>query len=307
MKYLNPDIFLYIGRADAYAMATEYIRLPRDKDVHEQALLFTKYVKHPTHDIPPGNYTDDTEMSAANAHVLTEEDLPYTPLMFADAYVREFQRGKGRKGYSRKFQDFLESTKDGEDFLKNINPHSDKNGAAMRAVPIGALPDINDVLSVATLQARITHDTLEGRFSARAVALMSHFALYEDLPLDEIPGYCLTYLPEEDVKLFGHVFTERWDQGPVTARPGLSVAITTVHAVVDLLIFQPSLMKMLAQTIRWRGDTDSVAAILWGIASCRHRNEQIPEFMTNHLENGNPLTGAPYLKDIGSKLMEKFQ
>lgn len=310
MRHPDSRQLLRIGIADAYAAGAEYLKFPRDDQVRKACLEFKRYVGHPTHGHIPGTYTDDTEMSVANARVLVECEPPYTATMFADAYVREFARGNRRKGYSRGFQSFLESIRSGAEFLAQIRPDSRKNGAAMRATPFGVLPDVQQVLDAATLQARITHDTPEGRFSARAVALMSHFALRERESLREMPDYCLGKLPKEDVRQFGYVFGQKWPGKPVTSLPHASVGVTTVHAVVDLLVGESaatnSLMTMLERLIRWGGDTDSVAAVAWGIASPRFPNEPLPEFMERDLEQGSAHTGAAYLRDIGEKLMAKF-
>ena len=306
MKNPNPDMLLYIGMADAYAAGAEYLKFPDDNAVRARCLQFECYIGHPLHKARPGVYTDDTEMSVANARVLTEADASYAPLSFATAYVREFLRGGCRKGYSRKFQAFLESVTSGEEFMARISPDSDKNGACMRAMPLGVLPTVPLTLEIADLQARITHDTPEGRFSARAVALMSHFALYEPHPLDDIGDYCMDHLGSEELARFGYVFAEPWGGGPVETTERASVAITTVHAVADVIVREKSLMDMLDRVIRWGGDTDSVAAVAWGIASTRYRGEKLPDFLERELEGGDPTTGAAYLRDIGAALMMKF-
>lgn len=307
MKYPNPDMLMAIAMGDAYAAATEYIKSPRDDDTRELALLFAGYVGHPFHQMKPGTYTDDTEMSVANARVLLECQPPYTPQMFADAYVKEFAYGGRRNGYSRGFQALLESVKSGEELLARIKPDSDKNGAAMRSVPIGVLLCVQDVLDVATIQARITHDTPKGRFSARAVALMSHFALYEKGEFGaSLASYLGEHLPKKDMTKFGRIFLERWDGGPVCGRTDASVAITTVHAVFDLLTHQPTMMDVLKQVILWGGDTDSVAAIAWGIKSARTSVYDLPEFFARDLEQGNPRTGEYRLRPLGEKLMRRF-
>lgn len=310
MGYLinpNPEMLVYIGIADAYAAATEYLKLPRDRALREEALRFAGYLRHGTHSHNAGAYTDDTEMSVANAQVLIEHVPPYSPKQFADAYVCEFNRGGRRKGYSRRFQQFLEEVRDGDEFLSRIDPRSDKNGAAMRAVPIGALSTVDDVLDVATLQARITHDTPEGRFSARAIALMSHYALYVGGQISMIAEYCCTFLPHEDDCFKKLILPgKRWPGGPVMSRGGTPVAITTVQAVADLVTHSSSLMGILEQTIRWGGDTDSVAAIAWGIASTHYRHDALPEFMRRDLESGSDRTGTTYLRAVGTRLMAKF-
>jgi ADP-ribosylglycohydrolase len=295
-----------IGVADAYGASAEYLKFPRDNAVRDALLRFDRYVQHPTHkDVAPGCYTDDTEMSVANAHVLLECAQPFTPLMFADAYVAEFKRGAGRKGYARNFQKFLESISSGAEFLAKIKPDSNKNGAAMRSVPIGVLPDCGKTLDVATMQARVTHDTADGRFSARAVALMAHLSMYSSVPLGEIPELCLALLPAED-KRYEKALVTDWKGGPVESSGKTSVGVNTVHAVCHLLAHEKSLMKMLERSIRWGGDVDSVIAIAWGIASARFADEKLPLFLDYGLEKGATTTGTPYLLDLGAKLMDKF-
>ncbi|TSC84013.1 MAG: ADP-ribosylglycohydrolase [Parcubacteria group bacterium Gr01-1014_13] len=302
MRFSNPNMLLYIAMADAYAVAVEY-----NNALEGKCLEFQGYLAHPTHGLPAGSYTDDTEMSVANALVLIQQPGFFTKLAFADAYVAEFKTGGRRKGYSKGFQTVLELVRSGKELLALIDPTSVKNGAAMRAVPIGVLPTVGKVLEVATLQASITHDTPEGRFSARAVALMSHFALYENTVLPGLGRFCQRYLPEEDVRYFGDAIFRPWPCGPVKASPGTSVAIATVQAVVTVLAQENSLMGILRQVIKWGGDTDSVAAIAWGIASARYHGDKLPSFMERDLEGGSTKTGAARLRKLGELLMYKYQ
>jgi ADP-ribosylglycohydrolase len=64
-------------------------------------------------------------------------------------------------------------------------------------------------------------------------------------------------------------------------------------------------MGILQKTIEWGGDTDSVCAIAWGIASARYQDEQLPEFLERDLELGRKY-GAAFLKDLGKQLMETY-
>ena len=305
MRFRNDKLLMYIGMADAYGMATEYIKFPRDNDVRAQSLRLLGYVKHPTHQDHPGLYTDDTEMSAANAHVLIESDAPYTKLQFANAYYAEFVRGGKRKGYSRNFQALLEEVSSGPELLERLRPDSDKNGAAMRSMPLGVIPDVAQLLDVATLQATITHNTPVGRFSARAVALMSHYALYEEGPLSEIGLYCERHLPAED-REFLKIFSRPWPGSQVVAGPNGPIGLTSVWSVAHLVSHERSLKNMLLKAIRWGGDVDSTAAIAWGIASARYQEEALPDFFTRDLERGDPRTGAGYLVELGTHLMNKY-
>lgn len=287
MRHPNPDMLLYVAMGDAYAAATEYIKLPEHEDLRARALRFERYLAHPSHGLRPGQYTDDTQMSIAVAEVLLGSDL--TREAFAAAFVRAFHRDR-RPGYARGFQSFLERTTSGAEFLANIRPDSDKNGAAMRAVPIGVLPTPERVREVAQTQARITHDTEGGVLSAAMVALMSHYALYEDGPLLGLPAYISHHLGLSENDLY-------WDGDPVTG-PGVGMA--TAVAVLTLLCEQRSLLDILRTAIEWGGDTDSVASIAWGIASARMR-EPLPPFFVGGLEPGSPF-GVPYLRRLGAEL-----
>lgn len=290
-------MLLAIACADAYCMATEYIKLPRDQHVRDAALDFARYLKHPTHSLRPGQYTDDTQMSIAVAETLVAGDLSREA--FAESFVRCFKRDQ-RDGYARGFQQLLNTVGTGSDLLEKIQPNSDKNGAAMRSVPIGAMKLPEKIVQTAETQARITHDTPDGIFSSQAVALMSHFAMYSSGRME--PGAVAAFL---SMMLPGKLqqvaeLLPVWD-GPVT---GPRVGVNTVHAVFHLVTSGMSMMDMLRQTIEWGGDTDSVAAISWGIASAR-AFEKLPDFLKRDLERGGKY-GAEFLRDLGDKLMRSI-
>lgn len=289
----NPLMMLRIAQGDAYCAATEYIKFPRDKRVYEEALKFKKYLRHPTHlTLRPGTYTDDTQMSIAVAEVLLNGNHVNTQ-DYANAFVECFKRDE-REGYARGFQKFLESVSSGEEFLEKIRPDSDKNGAAMRSVPIGILEDIDDVWDVAEVQAKVTHNTLGGMLSSIAVALMAHYAMYVEDPLEEkyIMPWLKSIIPE---------FTDQYKGNPGRVK-GLGVGLKTANAVLYLITSQKNLLGILKETIINGGDTDSVAAIAMGIASARMDGKELPSFLEDNLENGK--YGRDYLKKLGQQLME---
>ncbi len=304
MKNPNPALLLYIGMADAYGMAAEFVDQKAHPEHLAEVLKFERYVRHPFHQERAGMYTDDTEMSCANARVLIAHPPPYAPIEFAQAWIDEFRRGGQRKGYARKFQAFLEEVRDGEDFLARIRNDSDKNGACMRAVPIGVLPDVEDVVETATLQAHITHGTPPALFAARMVALMAHHALHVDDAFDGLHGFCRRHLPPEDRGFLAQLM-QPW-KGPVDGKRQ-PLAVETVHAVYHLIRTNYSLMGILEDALYFGGDTDSVAAVAWGIASNVHRAEKLPDFLARDLENGRSIeTGSGYLRELSFRLMQAY-
>jgi ADP-ribosylglycohydrolase len=166
-------------------MAVEYCKRTEHPELFEEVLKFEKFHKHPTHHrLNPGMYADDTQMSIAVTEALLRDaagcywENYLTTDMFAWRFFEAFKRDP-RDGYSRKFQEILEKSKTVDELKLNLVPDSNKNGARMRAVPIGALFTPEEVLRVCETQAKVTHDTWGGIRSAQAVGLMSHFALYE--------------------------------------------------------------------------------------------------------------------------------
>jgi ADP-ribosyl-[dinitrogen reductase] hydrolase len=286
----NPNIHMLvrIAQGDAYGMAVEYIK-PEHEHIRTMALRFERYGRHPVHKLRAGQYTDDTQMSIGVAEVLlgktrTRED-------FAEAFVRCFKRDV-RDGYARHFQAFLETVKDGADFLSRIHPDSDKNGAAMRAVPIGVLWKPEQVIETATVQAKLTHDTEGGVGAAVIVAMLSHYALHESAPFANFPEW---------LKAYTSVGVEEWDGSAVT---GPDVGMRTARAVWTLCKREGSLIDIARTAITWGGDVDSVLAIAWGIASTRMREPPLPAFFDDGLEAGS--YGRRFLLELGTKLMVAY-
>lgn len=301
MKNPCPDILLYIAMADAYAMGAEYIKLPEHQEVQDQLLKFETYVNNPHHPVGIGLYTDDTEMSIANSLVLIK-NKGVMHLDFADAYVEEFNFGGRRLGYSKGLQAILESVSSGRELRQKLVPNSDKNGAAMRAIPFGYSSDLKYALEATAMSASITHHTTIGMFSARAMTLASHFSVWTNDPFDRLREYVLDNLERTDLRYFYPVVTETWDGSRVVGTDKWSVGLTTVNAVLTLVTQEKSLMGLLKKTIEWGGDTDSVAALAWGIAAPRFQGEKLPEFLERDLERGNFKTGPDRLREIGKQL-----
>ena len=80
---------------------------------------------------------------------------PWTPLLLADAVVEVFWRDP-REGYAHGFFAFLSRVSSGQQFLEEIQPDSDKSGAAMRAGPDPARRHI-----VCTLKTIAHHRTAQ--------------------------------------------------------------------------------------------------------------------------------------------------
>lgn len=305
MRNSNPNMLLRMAQGDAYGMAREYVKTKDFPEHVAQVLKFERYVQHPSyHKLPAGTYTDDTQMSIAVTEVLLNQGLSATSRDYAVAFFAAFKRDQ-RDGYSRNFQAILEEATSPDHMRMLITPNSNKNGAAMRAVPIGVFKDPGAVIMAAQEQAAVTHATWGGINSAVSVALMSHFALYDRRPFSAMHQWCSNWSTAHEN------FREPW-VGPVQEKSkdgkGLGVGMNTAWAVQTLLTTETSLMGILKRCIEWGGDTDSVAAVAWGIASCRYQDEIIPDFFETDLEKINGSSYGPaYLRELGKRLMDAYK
>nr|WP_310737180.1 ADP-ribosylglycohydrolase family protein [Pseudoalteromonas sp. SG45-1] len=59
-----------------------------------------------------------------------------------------------------------------------MKPNSERNGAAMRSVPIGFFKEKNKLLEFAKMQAQITHNSSIAIQSSCAIALACHFGIH---------------------------------------------------------------------------------------------------------------------------------
>ena len=276
-------MLLHIAIGDAYGAgfenAPERIILQQNQLSH--------YIDRPHHSIAPGCYTDDTQMSIAIAEAIISGQR-WTPALLASHFVKAFKRDP-RQGYARGFHEFLQQIEDANDFLSRIRPHSDKSGAAMRACPIGVFSTVGTVIERARVQAQITHNTPTGIDAAVAVALMAHYGLYQLGPKRELEKFISPLVPGP--------WAGKW-----CGRVGLR-GIDSVHAALTALVSYDSMSSILHACIDYGGDTDTVAAMALGAASCYQEVEQdLPQRLYDDLENGP--YGRDFLLKLDSKLLE---
>ena len=279
-------MLLELAIGDAYGAGFEYV----DREMIRQHNNLSCYVKHPRHNIQPGSYTDDTQMSLAIAETIVSGE-PWKPTVLAHKFVEVFQRDP-REGYATGFYHFLLHVRDGEQFLRNIRPTSEKSGAAMRAAPIGIYPTLSLVIERCTIQAALTHNTPNGINAAVVAALMTHYFLYNLGPKTEL-GIFL----EEHVR--GHWATP-WT-GKVKSQGWMSV-----QAAVTALLRSDTMRELLKTCIQFSGDVDTVAAIALAAGSCSTEIAQdLPVHLIDALENGQ--YGRDYIRLLDTQLMAFFR
>ena len=274
--------------ADAYGAGFEF---------NSEGLKYndlSRYIKHPKHKGIPGRYTDDTQQSLAIAEAILEDD-PWTAQSLASRLVEVFRRDP-RKGYSSRVYSVLTKARTGSDLIMLLDSNSKSCGAAMRSVPIGLFKTEKEVLEKAALQAKITHNTSDAILSSQAVALLSHFFIYD---LGEARKDLVSYLQEW---LPAFTLGRKW-KGKVSS-DGLSVARAAISTILHC--DARTLSALLQKAISFGGDVDSVAAIAVGVASCSSQQflSDLPEHLILGLEDGD--FGGTYLKALDEKLLTKY-
>ena len=244
------------------------------------------YVRHQKHAIPPGRYTDDTQMSIAVAVAMLSEEH-WTPQLLARHFVATFKRDP-RPGYAGRFYSFLHSVQDGEDFVARIVPSSDKSGAAMCAAPLGVLQDVREVVRHCRVQAAVTHDTPDGINAAVAAALLSHYCLYNLGPKHQVGAFIEAQVPG--------AWANPWI-GKVGSKGWMSV-----RAAITALVESSGMAELLRRCVEFGGDVDTVAAIALAAGSCSAEIAQdLPDALYRGRENGP--YGRDFLLDLDRRLM----
>ncbi|MDB9510783.1 ADP-ribosylglycohydrolase family protein [Kamptonema animale CS-326] len=275
-------MLLELAIGDAYGAGFEFA----DQQIIESYNNLSSYIQHPRHDIQPGCYTDDTQMSLAIAETIVAKE-PWTPEVLASKFIVAFNRDR-RVGYASKFYNFLLEVEDGKDFLARIYSSSDKSGAAMRAAPIGIFSTVEKVIEAATIQAAITHNTPDGINAARAAALMSHYFIYRLGSKGDLGKFLETHVSGE--------WSKPWE-GEVKTK-----GLICVLAAITAFMRNDSMSELLKDCIAFSGDVDTVAAIALAAASCSPEiTQDLPEHLIENLENFS--YGKDYIIQLDRQLM----
>lgn len=279
-------MLLELAIGDGYGAAFEYVSDWRVAE-HNDGKTYRQHPSHTT--LPPGHYTDDTQMSIAICEAMLS-DQHWSPLLLADSFVRCFRRDP-RDGYARRFQAFLEEITTGREFLDNIVPHSDRSGAAMRAAPLGLYPDIGDVMKRCRIQAVLTHDTDSGVYAAMASSLLTHYFAY---------GYGA---PAGAGKFIARYVPGPWEY-PYVGKVGMK-GWQSAQAAVTAISRSSTMTELLKTCVAFTGDVDTVASIAMPAGSlCKDIAQDLPQSLYDGLENG--LYGKDYIVGLDKRLREKF-
>lgn len=301
-----PNIFEGLVLGDAcgagYEFAGSRVKIAATLDL-------TQYVTNPNEDytVPPGGYTDDTQMSIAIMELLLS-GAPLTVEAFAEHFVKVFQRDP-INGYARRFQKFLEEHTSGKAFMEDILATSTKNGAAMRALPLGYLPTESEVLYAAKINAQVTHNTEEGIFSSQGIALMAHGLLYNKIKPAEALDHAIEKLSDQKaltsyLQIISDTKSDAAVLGPSILKGVQCDGVMTLGAVGYILQKFHTSTDILRESILLGGDVDSVAGLALGLFGAQNELSDLPQFLTKDVRNDT--YGLDFVIRLGNQLDTKY-
>jgi ADP-ribosylglycohydrolase len=287
-------MLIEIAVADAYGAAFEFTDKPKiNNDLSE-------YGRHPTGDLPNAAYTDDTMRAMANSIVLlygSSYDW-LRPESYITSICAIYESDK-RAGWSKGFHTMLKNyeSKPPMELMKALNRRS-TNGCVMGVAPLGFIRETPMVKLAATMQTIATHSAAAVPY-AQAVALSSHYLLhYGDTK--SLVDFILNEVEWADDRQKEHFRTSLDDE---PERPSMSAASIAIGAVWAANSFDNT-SEILKWTCSRGGDTDSLAAVAIGIASCASDIKQdLPQHL---LENVETEIGRKTLHELDEKLRQRF-
>lgn len=288
---MKPAVLLGQAIGDALGMPFEKL----GDEVHEDLARWDGMFWPGTfHDLPPGHYTDDTEMAECLALSLTQRK-GYIVGDACEKYLRwisETPHGAGdtTKQALKRFGMHADPHLSGIEF---DDPKKVGSGPAMRAAPIGAyFRNRYQIWKVCEEDAQITHKHREAVASSFAVALATRLAIEGYPPvdlLDEVVEHVAesTWEKDEPITLVQeHLRTvllslqERMAVSPLLLHPPIGrrgnasqITATALHCALFYDNFRDGVMA----AIKLGGDADTRGAIAGAILGARFGLEGIPE------------------------------
>lgn len=313
-----PTILQALSIADAFGAGVEF----QDRDWIRANVDFTRFVNARdriniaedrraifTDNYQAWDYTDDTEMTIGLVKALMAKE-PFTEELLVRKWRQEYEDGIHRKGYGRNGHGSMRWYYDREKAIEEIrdfqrNRPNPGNAPAMRAVPLGLLPE-HLINAYAAINARATHPHPHAVMSSQVVARAAHHFLVNDGKTADVFDYCLKSV-ELDKEFRNYLSAvnglSEYDDlteadfevlcGPQPIQPpyflpginGMpSDSKYTAGCILYVLRESEDAMDALRKSVLIGGDVDSVASVTTAIMGGKNGLDSIPEFMLKNTE-----------------------
>lgn len=246
-------------------------------------------------DLPPGAWTDDTEMTLALAEGILDDPadpLPHVGRRFLawmesgppdiGNTVRAVLRLMAQGEFSPR-----EWHRAAKRVHRELHGMSAGNGALMRTLPVGlAYRDPEEVMAKAELLARMTHWDPRAAHSCMLASLVAFAMAWRDAP----PGEALAWAADVLSSRVGEVAVEelaglalRRSWGELTPS---GFTVESLECALWGLLEAPDFEEAVVRVANLGGDADTIAAITGGLAGVRWGFEAIPKRWVHALSPG---------------------
>lgn len=246
------------------------------------------------HQLGPGQYTDDTQMSLMVAESLIEKN-GFDPEDLSKRYVDWIESGRAR-GYGRTTLIAINNLKGGVHWSNSGVPMSYGNGTAMRAAPFGVYfrNDLYSLINIVKMDSAITHASPEAEAGALTVALSVYHIVNGDLDKASLLEKICPHLPDSSVKKtlenLNVMVNSAATPADILKILGTRADVRqTVPAVMYCYLKFNNFHDAVTAAIRAGGDTDTTAAIVGAMFGCRDGIDGIPVDLVSTVEDKSNL------------------
>lgn len=218
------------------------------------------------HQLLPGQYSDDTQMSIMVAESLIN-NKGFNPDDLAVRYVDWIVSGRAR-GYGRTTLMAVQNLSSGKHWSESGIAGSYGNGTAMRSAPFGIYfrNDLQSLVAICKIDSAITHASEDAEAGSIAIALAAAHAVNDDT--EDLLERISEKLPDSKVKGLVYSLGSLINSDKISPQQALRVLGTkanvreTVPAALYCFLKFDNYHEAILAAIKAGGDTDTTAAIV---------------------------------------------
>ena len=264
------------------------------------------------HNLKPGQYSDDGQMSIMVAESLIENH-GFNPDDLSVRYVDWMVSGRAR-GWGKTTLMAITNLINGKHWSESGIPGSYGNGTAMRAAPFGVYfrNDLQSLINICKIDSAITHASEEAEAGSIAIALAAAYAINKDT--DNLLNKLWQALPDSKVKSMVYSLDSLIDSPYIKPDQALRVIGTkgdvrqTVPAALYCFLKFDNYQDAVVAAIRAGGDTDTTAAIVGALFGAKLGMRAIEPSLISAVEDTDrliELDNQLYNRSNGNFLLEK--
>lgn len=251
------------------------------------------YLGSEHHNLKPGQYSDDTQMSLMVAESLIDNH-GFNADDLSARYMDWIVSGRAR-GYGKTTLMAVQNLQSGKHWSESGIAGSMGNGTAMRAAPFGVYfrNDLYSLVNICKIDSAITHVSEDAEAGSIAIALAAAYAVNDDM--DGLLEKIWEKLPESKVKAMIFSLPSLIDSPHITPQQALRVLGTkadvreTVPAALYCFLKLNNYQEAIVAAIKAGGDTDTTAAIVGGLFGAKLGAKAIDKKIAQGVEDYDKL------------------